>query len=74
MTDVDSTFIGAGTVAGLELWRIEKLAPVRVPEVNDQPKANKCMTAEVETSACIGTKWRLQLRWCHQNRNIGCIR
>ena len=33
MTNVESTFIGAGKVAGLELWRIEKMAPVRVPEV-----------------------------------------
>ena len=33
MTNVESTFIGAGKVAGLELWRIEKLAPVRIPEV-----------------------------------------
>ena len=34
MADFEPTFIGAGKVAGLELWRIEKLAPVRVPEVN----------------------------------------
>lgn len=33
MTNNDDAFSGAGKVAGNELWRIEKMAPVRVAEV-----------------------------------------
>ena len=32
MANVETAFTGAGKVAGLELWRIEKLAPVRLAE------------------------------------------
>ena len=30
---VDAAFNGSGKVAGLEGWRIENLAPVKLPEV-----------------------------------------
>jgi antibiotic biosynthesis monooxygenase (ABM) superfamily enzyme len=30
---VDAAFVGAGKKAGMELWRIEKLAPVKQPKV-----------------------------------------
>ena len=33
MTNVESAFSGAGKVAGLELWRIEQMAPARVADV-----------------------------------------
>jgi hypothetical protein len=33
MTNVEAAFSGAGAKAGLELWRIEKLAPAKVAEV-----------------------------------------
>jgi hypothetical protein len=33
MSKVEAAFSGAGAKAGLELWRIEKLAPVKVAEV-----------------------------------------
>jgi advillin len=31
---VDAAFVGVGQKAGLELWRIEKLKPVRVPKID----------------------------------------
>ena len=30
---VDEAFAGAGEAAGLELWRIESMKPVKMPEV-----------------------------------------
>ena len=31
----DSAFVGAGKKAGMELWRIEKLAPVKQANVSE---------------------------------------
>jgi len=33
-TVADKEFLGAGQAAGIEIWRIEKLAPVKVPKTN----------------------------------------
>ena len=33
MTNAEPSFVGAGLVAGLELWRIEKMAPVKMTEI-----------------------------------------
>lgn len=30
----DSAFINSGKIEGLELWRIEKLSPVKLPKVD----------------------------------------
>lgn len=40
MTEIEEAFNGAGKAVGLELWRIEKLKPVKQPKVNRDFKLN----------------------------------
>jgi hypothetical protein len=57
MSKVEAAFSGAGAKAGLELWRIEKLAPVKVAEVK-----GKFYKGDAYILLCTTQSTRLLLR------------